>query len=61
MMRYQEIQIGVEIEDRRRILAFRADQSVPIVLEIPPGMRTRQVDCLAGPVSEKPCIGVQNA
>ena len=61
MVRYQEIQIGVEIENRRRILAFRGDQSVSIVLEIPPGMRTRQVDGLARSVGKKPWIGVQNA
>jgi hypothetical protein len=34
----QELQVGVVIEDRGRILVDRVDQPDPVVLKVPPGV-----------------------
>ena len=38
MAGHQEIQMAVVIENGGRVLVVRAEQSVPVVLEVPPGV-----------------------
>jgi hypothetical protein len=43
---FQKIQVRVVVKNRGRILVLSLDQPYPIILEIPPSMRARQVDSL---------------
>ena len=60
MVRDQEIQIGIIIEQGGRCPALCADQPVAVVLEIPPGMRAGQENGFAGPIRKISWVGVKN-
>src|SRR5215469_7277777 len=57
---FQKIQVRVVIKNRRRILVFSLDQPYPIILEIPPSMRARQVNGLPCAVGEISWVRLQH-